>query len=57
MTPAYGMKRWWRARRLEGESLKAFARRWTAPGKTAWKWLGRKRSGRSSGSSTEGKGT
>lgn len=27
MTPAYGIKHWWRNCRLPGESLKAFARR------------------------------
>jgi len=49
-TPAYGIKHWWRAERREGESLKAFARRFLhrqRPGSTEIKgtaniWLARK---------------
>lgn len=46
MTPGYAIKHWWRAARLPGESLKAFARRyaWERPGRagTATQWLQRK---------------
>lgn len=42
----YGLKRWWRAARLPGESLKAFARRFArgdhAKTTTAFEWLRRK---------------
>lgn len=47
MTPAYGVKHWWRAERSPGESLKVFARRWARyrdmnPVTTTAKWLARK---------------
>ena len=48
MTPAYGLKHWWRAERTPGETLKAFARRYAgyrpdgAPSTTSAKWLARK---------------
>jgi hypothetical protein len=45
MTPAYGLKHWWRAERKPGESLKRFARRYrgTTEKTTAAVWLRRKR--------------
>lgn len=48
MTPAYGLKHWWRAERGPRESLKAFARRYAGwrdgePITTSAKWLQKKR--------------
>lgn len=49
MTPAFGLKHWWRAERREGESLKAFARRYAgwkldgSPSTTSARWLAAKR--------------
>lgn len=50
MTPAYGIKHWWRAARGVGESLKTFARRYAVwcdgrPVTNTAKWLTRKAQG------------